>query len=144
MKKQLSLVVALVTLLTTLVAAMPANAAFSDVPDDYKYKDAITTLSTLNVINGYENGTFEPEKSITRAEFTKIIVYMLGSDNMTEKITQFEDVSEDHWANANIKTAYDLGIINGFDEKTFKPDDPVTYEQALKMVVCALGYETLV
>lgn len=143
MKKQLSLVVALVTLLTTLFAAMPANAAFSDVPDDYKYKDAITTLSTLNVINGYENGTFEPEKSITRAEFTKIIVYMLGSDNMTEKITQFEDVSEDHWANANIKTAYDLGIINGFDEKTFKPDDPVTYEQALKMVVCALGYETL-
>lgn len=142
MKKQLSLVMALVMIITTLFTALPAAAAFSDVSDDYKYKDAITTLSKLNVINGYENGTFEPEKSITRAEFTKIIVYMLGYDSLTEKITQFEDVASDHWANANIKVAYDLGIINGFDEKTFKPDDPVTYEQALKMVVCTLGYQT--
>ena len=141
MKKKLSMITALVLLVTTLFTALPAGAAFSDVGDDYRYKDAVTTLSTLNVINGYEDGTFGPEKSITRAEFTKMIIYMLGYDNMTEEITQFDDVPEDHWANANIKTAYDLGIINGFDEHTFKPDDPVTYEQALKMVVCTLGYE---
>lgn len=143
MKRQLALAVALITMITALFASFPASAAFSDVPDDYSYKRAITTLSKLNVINGYENNTFEPEKNITRAEFTKIIVYMLGYDSFTDKITQFDDVSADHWANANIKTAYDLGIINGFDEKTFKPDDPVTYEQALKMIVCTLGYQSL-
>ncbi len=143
MKKQLALAVALITMITALFASFPASAAFSDVPDDHSYKKAITTLSKLNVINGYENNTFEPDKNITRAEFTKIIVYTLGYDKVTDKITQFTDVSEDHWANANIKTAYDLGIINGFDETTFKPDDPVTYEQALKMVVCTLGYQSL-
>lgn len=141
MKKQLSLVMALITLVTSLILPVTASAAFSDVADDYPYKRAITTLNKLNVIDGYENGTFEPEKSITRAEFTKIIVYTLGYGDFTEKTTQFEDAI-DHWANANIKVAYDLGIINGFDDTTFKPDDPVTYEQALKMVVCTLGYQT--
>lgn len=141
MKKQLSLFVAVIMLMTTLFSAVSVNADFSDVADDYRYKDAITTLSKLNIINGYDNGTFEPEKDITRAEFTKIIVYMLGFGDLTEPITKFEDVSTDHWANANIKVAYDLGIINGFDDVTFKPDEPVTYEQALKMVVCTLGYQ---
>lgn len=143
MKKQFSLFVAVVMLMTALFSAVSVKADFSDVAADYRYKDAITTLSKLNVINGYENGTFEPEKDITRAEFTKIIVYMLGYGDLTEPITQFNDVSADHWANPNIKVAYDLGIINGFDEVTFKPDEPVTYEQALKMLVCTLGYQSL-
>ena len=87
MKKQLSLFVAVIMLMTTLFSAVSVNADFSDVADDYRYKDAITTLSKLNIINGYDNGTFEPEKDITRAEFTKIIVYMLGFGDLTEPIT---------------------------------------------------------
>ena len=129
-------------MLSSSLFAMPAaNAAFSDVSDTNSYKKAITTLSKLKVINGYQDGTFGPEKDITRAEFTKIIVYMLGYGELSTLITQFEDVKPDHWANANIKTAYDLGIINGYSATEFGPDNPVTYEQALKMVVCALGYQ---
>lgn len=135
------MLVALVMLLTTLAPSFTANAAFSDVADSHPYKEAITTLSTLDVINGYEDGTFAPDKDISRAEFTKMIVYMLGLGELTTPITTFEDVSSSHWANANIKTAYDLQIINGFDDGTFRPDQPVTYEQALKMVVCTLGYQ---
>ena len=53
-------------------------AAFSDVGDDNTYKDAITTLTKLKVIDGYEDGTFKPDGQITRAEFTKLIVFILG------------------------------------------------------------------
>lgn len=141
MKKRFSMLLALTMLLTTLIPSFTANAAFSDVEDSNPYKKAITTLSTLKVINGYGDGTFAPDKDISRAEFTKMIVYMLGLDNLTTPITTFDDVPQTHWANANIRTAYDLQIINGFDDGLFRPDQPVTYEQALKMVVCTLGYQ---
>ena len=135
------MLVALVMLLTSLIPSFTVNAAFSDVTDTNPYNEAITTLSTLSVINGYDDGSFGPDKEISRAEFTAIIVRMLGMDNLTTPITTFPDVATDHWANYNIKTAYDLGIINGYDDGTFRPDSPVTYEQALKMIVCTLGYQ---
>ncbi len=141
MKKRFSMLLALTMLLTSLIPSFTANAAFSDVEDSHPYKKAISTLSTLKVINGYEDGTFAPDKDISRAEFTKMIVYMLGLGNLTTPITTFDDVPQTHWANANIRTAYDLQIINGFDDGLFRPDQPVTYEQALKMVVCTLGYQ---
>ncbi len=141
MKKRFSMLIALAMLLTSLVPSFTANAAFSDVTDTNPYKEAITTLSTLGVINGYDDGTFGSDKEISRAEFTAIIVRMLGMDNLTTPITTFPDVALDHWANHNIRTAFDLGIINGYDDGTFKPDSPVTYEQALKMIVCTLGYQ---
>ncbi len=140
MKKRFSMLLALAMLVTSLVPSFTANAAFKDVADNNPYREAIVTLSTLDVINGYDDGTFAPDKNISRAEFTKMIVYMLGLGTLSTPITTFPDVSADHWANANIRTAFDLGIINGFDDGTFRPDDPVTYEQALKMVVCTLGY----
>lgn len=139
MKRFISFAAAMIMAFTTVFSSS-VFAAFSDVSSDHKYLKAITTLSKLNIINGYEeDGTFRPEGEITRAEFTKIIVYTLGlSDLMTEP-TEFSDVST-HWAKCNIKTAYDRKIINGFTDGTFRPDDKVTYEQALKMVVCTLGY----
>lgn len=140
MKKRLSMLVATVMLLTSLIPSFTVNAAFSDVSNDNPYKEAISTLSAVKVINGYEDGTFKPDKDISRAEFTKMIVYMLGMGEFSSPITTFGDVPLSHWANANIKTAYDLEIINGFDDGTFRPDQPVTYEQAIKMVVCTLGY----
>ena len=141
MKKHFSMLIALAMILTSLVPSFTASAAFNDVDSSNSYVEAISTLSTLQVINGYEDGSFQPEKEITRAEYTKMIVYMLGMDSFTTPITTFTDVPESHWANAYIKTAYDMGIINGFDDGTFRPDAPVTYEQALKMLVCTLGYE---
>ena len=141
MKKRFSMLLALTMLLTSLIPSFTANAAFSDVDASHPYQEAISTLSTLKVINGYEDGTFAPDKDISRAEFTKMIVYMLGLGNLTTPITTFDDVPQTHWANPNIKTAYDLQIINGFDDGSFRPDQPVTYEQALKMVVCTLGYQ---
>lgn len=140
MKKHISLAMSVIMLLTALLNCV-AFAAYPDVTSDMKYYEAITTLSKLNVINGYDDGTFKPEGNITRAEFTKMVTCTLGLGDLTTVPTEFDDVS-DHWAKCYIKTAYDQGIINGMGDGTFAPDSNVTYEQALKMVVCMLGYKT--
>ncbi|MCH5211067.1 MAG: S-layer homology domain-containing protein [Oscillospiraceae bacterium] len=136
------LAVLLTAALTVSVMCQTAVfAAFSDVEDKNPYKEAITALTKLSVIDGYEDNTFKPDNTITRAEFTKIIVFTLGYQNLTHNTYAFTDVSEDHWGRNYIQTAYNLGIISGFGDGIFAPDEPVTYEQALKMVVCTLGYE---
>ena len=62
MKKRFSMLLALTMLLTSLIPSFTANAAFSDVDASHPYQEAISTLSTLKVINGYEDGTFAPDK----------------------------------------------------------------------------------
>ncbi len=141
MKRQISFVAALIMIITTVFSGnVFAADSFSDVQDDNRYREAIITLSKLGVIDGYDDGTFKPEEKITRAEFTKMLITALGYENNTALPTEFDDTT-DHWAATFIKTAYDMGIINGTGERTFEPDNPVTYEQALKMLVCTLGYE---
>ena len=140
MKKLMAMLTAVV-MLTASVFQLPAMAAFSDVDDTNPYKKAITTLSTLSVISGYDDNTFKPDGAITRAEFTKLIVFMLGLQDIEYTKYTFEDVSADHWAKDYIQTGYDRGIIAGFEDGTFQAEEPVTYAQALKMVVCTLGYE---
>jgi len=138
-KKLLAFLLAFVMLLT--MAVLPASAVeFSDVPENYQYYDAIQSLVVRGIINGYEDGTFKPEATITRAEFCKMVIYAMNLSNLVEGAvtdTGFPDVATTHWGAGNIKVAHDMGIINGFDDGTFKPEENVTYEQAVKMVVCA-------
>ena len=140
MKKIIAMLTTVILAATT-ICQTAVFAAFSDVDDTNPYKKAITTLSKLSVIDGYEDGTFKPEGEITRAEFTKLIVFMLGYQSLAYSDYEFTDVTSDHWAKNYIQTAYNLGIIAGYGDGVFSPDSPVTYEQALKMVVCTLGYE---
>ncbi len=139
MKRFLSMLTSIILALSLVCPS--ALAAFSDVDDSNRYKEAITSLTKLSVIDGYSDGTFKPDGTITRAEFTKLIVFTLGYSNLTHSTYDFTDVDENHWARNYIQTAYNLGIIAGFGDGIFGPDEPVTYEQALKMVVCTLGYE---
>ena len=139
MKKKISLIAATAMLTTSLFGNSVFAAKLSDVTDNNRYRNAIITLNKMSVIDGYEDGTFKPEGQIKRGEFTKLLMTAMGYGSNTTEPTEFSDVS-DHWAKCYIKTAYDLKIINGFEDGTFKPDDLVTYEQALKMMVCALNY----
>lgn len=143
--KIVSLVLALGILLSIAIPTVSAadTLSFSDVPSDYTYYSAITNLTAEGIINGFEDGTFKPEDPVTRAQFTKIICYALnvGSIKYSEADrAKFPDVDPNHWAIDNITTAKNSGIINGYDDGTFKPENSVLYEQAVKMAVCALGY----
>lgn len=117
-----------------------AATKFTDVNDETQYKNAIMTLTSIGLLKGYEDGTFRPIESITRAEFTVMVTRALGVDSVKVEGNSFKDTAE-HYAKYNIKTAADMGIVNGFEDGTFRPDQKVTYEQAVKMVVCMLGYE---
>ncbi len=123
-------------------------ADFSDVPATAQYSQAVSALSQLGVINGYEDGTFKPDNDVTRAEFTAMLMRAVGAGNVgsaSAAALPFTDLSDTDssisWAIPNISTAYGKGIINGYPEdNTFRPNNNVLYEEAVKMVVCALGY----
>lgn len=139
LKKLLALVVACV-----MVFGMVASAAVVDFPDvavTAKYAEAVKVLSALNVINGDDKGNFNPDANVTRAEMAKILCALL-SKNATFGQTEsgFADVTAAHWASGYVKHAKGLGYINGYDAATFGPEDNVTYEQAIKLIVAALGY----
>ncbi len=137
MKKMLTLLVAVIMMIT--MATPSFAASFADT-EGTNYEIAVEVLSSLGIVEGKAEGTYEPDSFLTRAEMATII---LRAMNMAAGATGrdiFTDVPASHWAYANIAAAYQLGIINGTSETTFEPDKTVTYEQAVKMVVAALGY----
>lgn len=107
------------------------------------YEEAVSVLNTLNIMEGYEDGAFKPEHTVTRAEFAVVLTKMLGfNDAGSEKRqTAFSDVPSDYWASGYIKVAADLKIITGYEDGTFKPESLVSYEEAVKMIVSGLGYD---
>lgn len=139
MKKLLALMLSVAMIFTMGTSVM----AYSDVEEGTYVSEAVTVLSNLGILDGYEDDSFKPEATVTRAEMAKIVCETLGYDNIGTSKTLFDDVSPKHWAGGYISTAYGLGIINGYGDGKFGPEDTVTYEQAVKMVVCALGYEPM-
>ena len=150
MKRKFSLFVAAACLFSSLSFGSLAHAAtaFTDVTNATPNSEAILTLTKLGVINGYANDdnttySFKPNGDITRGEFAKIITVALGAENeIATSSIQFNDI-DGHWAKPYVLVAASRGIVNGFEDGTFKPDENVTYEQAVKMIVCAAGYESI-
>ncbi|MBO5930132.1 MAG: S-layer homology domain-containing protein, partial [Clostridia bacterium] len=142
--KFVSLLLVLGLLCSVFVPTVAADTLkFSDVTSDNTYYEAITNLTAEGIINGFEDGTFKPDEAVTRAQYTKIMCYAqnVGDIKYSEADrAKFPDVDPNHWAIDNITTARNSGIINGYDDGTFKPENSVLYEQAVKMAVCALGY----
>ncbi len=144
MIKNLKKVISTVAAVAMLAASASAFAVtFPDVDESASYANAVNTLTALGVINGDDNGLFNPDNTVTRAEFTKMVVEALGNGDSATALTssQFTDAAS-HWAVGYIAQGVADGFINGYDEKTFGPDDTVTYAQAVKMLVCAIGYDT--
>lgn len=134
MKKLILLIVSIVLITQSL------TYAYYDI-DDTKLSVAVDTLSQFGIINGYEDGSFKPYNYITRAEFAKIITATTAIENITyDENDTFSDVSDSHWAKDCIYMAKSVGIISGTTETTFSPSANITYEQAIKMIVAALGY----
>lgn len=140
--KNLSKVLAVV-LSFMLVFTTVGAASYTDVAADAKYGEAVNVLSSLNILKGYEDGTFKPDGDITRAEFAAVVCRLLGLEetaNGAKGQQVFNDVPGDHWASGYVALASQQGIVNGYGDGNFGPEDKVLYEQAIKMVVAALGY----
>ncbi len=127
------------TIIVFLMLSQLSAFAYSDI-SNAQLASKIETLSNFNIINGYEDGTYRPHNNITRAEFCKLIMCATMNDYVDEYDKCFIDVSESFWAEEYIYAAKALGVVNGTTETTFDPEANITNEQAVKMIVCSLGY----
>lgn len=115
---------------------------FSDVDEKHWAYDEIMELVERNVVSGYPDGTFKPEKYVSRAEFTKYIVNGMGlKDIKLYENLKFVDVSKEHWAYDIIRICVEKGIIKGRTEKRFDPNGKITGAELAAMLVRSLPIE---
>ena len=137
LKKVLALVLAFACAFT-----MFAGAAFTDQAD-IKATDAVDMLVALGVVDGFEDGSFQPNGTVTRAQMAKMI-YVLRTGKSDASAynndkTSFTDINS-HWAAGYIKYCQSLGIIAGKSNTKFDPNGKVTAQEAAKMLLVTLGY----
>ncbi len=141
LKKVLALVIAF-----SMMLSVVAFAGYNDVDADADYAGAVELLSALNIIKGDDQGNFNPDNTITRSEMAAIICRAKGLEdaaNGAKGPTAFTDVAADHWASGYINLASQNGIIAGYGNGLFGPEDTLTYEAAVAMIVRALGFEPM-
>ena len=123
---------------------MFAGAAFTDQSDVKVDAEVVDTLVSLGVINGYTDGSFKPNDTVTRAEMAKMIyVLRTGKSDASaynNEKTTFTDING-HWAAGYVKYCQSLGIIAGQSATKFAPDQTVTAQEAAKMLLVTLGYD---
>ena len=147
MKKVLSIVLSIA--MVVCLAPTMAFAATTSAQSDAAYSDitgkpcegAVNVLSALGVVDGFTDGTYKPEQTVTRAQMAKLVVTALGvADYATAKVSKYTDMGAATWAIPYVEYASNLNIVNGVGNGKFNPNGLVTYEQAVTMIVRALGY----
>ncbi len=142
LKKVISAVIALALSASTFATVSFAKS-FTDVASTAPYAEAVDVLSALGIIDGYEDGSFQPEKTIKRSEAAKIIVAMnnkLATAENRMGTTKFNDVAADHWASGFVNVGVTDGYINGKGEGRFDPDGEVKYQEVIKMIISCMNY----
>ncbi len=111
---------------------------YGDVDAQAWYANTVSFGAQNKFILGYEDGSFRPDASITRAELVSIIARFSNVDSKGESELQFADVSG-HWASGSISALYKLGWINGYEDGSFRPDAAITRAEAVKIINASLG-----
>lgn len=114
------------------------SSGFTDVASGAWYNNAVSTLTRAGILDGYEDGSFRPNASITRAEFTKIAVSFFKHVGGASS-NPFNDVPDSAWYAEFVKAAAELGLIDGYEDGTFRPNAPITRAEACTIVNRTLG-----
>ena len=141
LKKILALVLALVMSLSLVTIANASD--FTDA-DDITYEEAADVMSTIGVIEGYEDGSFDPDGTLVREEATKLVTFMLLGDNANNlgiERSSFNDVAMTRWSAPAIEYCVSLGIIDGAGDGNFSPRGQLTAVAFAKVLLTALGYD---
>lgn len=121
----------LISVLFFAYSKIYAQDVFVDIQHS-SYRDSINILGARNIISWYGDGVFKPDQSITRAELLKIVMWAAGR-NTDQNMDCFDDVSSGSWYAPYICSAKVAGIIWGYGDGSFKPDQPITIAEAIKM-----------
>ena len=97
--------------------------SFPDVAEDAWYYDVVATGVANGIIGGYEDGTFGPDDSLTREQAAKIAVLGFDMEEMLPEEASFPDVADDRWSYGFVETLVAYGVINGYEDGTFGPED---------------------
>ena len=146
MRKRIMIIICTIVILC-VSSVVSAATSLKDIKNT-KYEDSVDTLITLGLVSGYpEDNTYRPEKAVTRAEMAKLMVVALGQESKVtaagNKTTKFKDM-KGHWAYAYVNLASELGVINGYPNGNFGPNNTVSYAEATAMILRALEYEDVV
>jgi hypothetical protein len=107
-----------------------------------RYETAVNVLLSLGIVNGYDDNTFRPNSNVTRAQFAKMLVEATKIEPTDDSAPlSFSDLADSHWAYNYIRTAVQNGLINGYPEGLFKPDNSVTYAESMAMILRAMKLE---
>lgn len=137
MKKKL--LITFIALLIIFANIAGKIEAFSDVPNDTYYANAIKDLSGRTIINGFPDGTFRPNTPITRGQVAAIVAKSLDLKVSGEDYLKFPDVPETHIFYPYVSALSQLGIINGYTDGRFGVNDTMTRGQAAKVLTLAYG-----
>lgn len=124
-----------------LILAISSLAAATNVEQQ---TEAAKRLVAMGILTGYEDGSLKLENNITRAEFATLAVRLLNRDGEVanyKKDTIFSDVKKESWASGYINIAVEEGLITGYEDETFRPQQSITYAEILAILVRALGYD---
>ena len=145
-KKVLSLVLCVAMLLSVMV--MGTGAAFTDQDEiSDNYAEAAEVLTGMGIIQGYDDGSFLPQRNINRAQVATMIYRAATGDVTDSKISQFvgedlfDDVNADDWFAGYVNYCGNAEYIKGFTPDTFGPYKQVTGYQVLAMILRAVGYD---
>lgn len=144
--KNLKKVLALVLVVAMMASfAVSASAASFTDNDKIVYNDAVKLLSTLDVVNGFTDGSFNPEGNVTRAQTAKMIAFIMnGGEDASSSFASaanFSDVANGYWAANSIGYCATKEIVAGAGNNLYYPNNDVTGVQIAKMALVALGYD---
>ena len=136
MKKLISLLLALCLALPAAVSA----ATYSDT-EGSSYEKYVSFATALGFMEGYPDGTFHVDDTITRAEFATLAVRLLGMEiDGWEMQSPFSDVGAGHWASGAVTAAASVGILKGYPDGYFYPEESITVVEAVCVMIGVLGY----
>ncbi len=143
--KSIKKVIASLLAAASLAGAIPAFAALPEDVAGTRYEEPVQVLSALGIMVGdKDTGLYRPNDTIIRSEVAKMAIHALGLEDVAASSSQssnFPDVPADHWATGYINVAASQGIVIGDEKGNFRPDDKITYAEAMTIMVRVLGFE---
>ncbi len=119
------------------------STTFPDIKNHWA-RQFIEALATRKILNGYPDGSFRPNHSVTRAEFAAIITSTFDQIPKKREYIPFVDVPVNHWAFSAIKKSYETVFITGFPNREFRPKNRITRANALVSIISGLGFTSSV
>ena len=143
LKKLISVIIAVIMIVGSFATVSAAD--YKDVESTNSFYKAINVLSGLGIVNGDDEGNFNPDNDIKRSEMVALVCRAMGEEDIATASASnaFTDVAANHWAAGYIAWGVNRGIINGMGDGTFAPDASVSYQDAVVMIMRALGYDRI-